>query len=171
MNTIKRAYYYFFYKVYKMMLGTSYPFGNFFSGFRAGLVMIVLELWIIFTIQNYYQIFNNINPKYTSDLLLYIVGFIIIVFNYITIDYNNVWKKYNIEFDDLPKRKNTIGGIIVWSVILFITINFFLSVHFSQKKFSIRYTPEFISKKRKEDSLQKAQQIEKLKKIYGEDKK
>ncbi|MFP3833572.1 hypothetical protein [Chryseobacterium sp. SIMBA_028] len=172
MNKIKRAYYYFFYKMYKAMIWTSFPFRNFLNGFRAGLVMIVLEFWIAFSIQNYYYIINNINPKSISDLSLYIVGVIIIIFNYVTLDHNNnVWKKYNLEFDNLPKRKNLIGGIIVWSIVLFIIINFFASIHYSQKKFSIRYTPEFIAKERRIDSLQKAQQIEKLKKIYGEDKK
>jgi len=33
------------------------------------------------------------------------------------------------------------------------------------------YASEVLTKKRKKDSLQKAQQIQKLKKIYGEDKK
>ena len=154
------------------MIWTSYPFGNFLSGFRASLVIIALELWIVFTIHNYYHIINNINPKSSSDLLLYVACFLIIIFNCITFDRNdNVWKKYNSEFDNLSKRKNIIGGIIVWSIILFITINFFISTYYSQKKFSIRYTPEFIAKERREDSLQKAKQIENLKKIYGEDKK
>jgi uncharacterized membrane protein YidH (DUF202 family) len=171
MNKIKRAYYYFFYKIHKAMIWTSSPFGDFLSWFRAGLAIIALEFWIVFTVQNYYHIINNINPKSSSDLLLYFVGFIIIIFNYITLDRNNVWKHYNLEFDNLPKKKNLIGGIIVWSIIAFITINFFVSIHYSQKKFSIRYTPEFIAKERKEDSLQKAKQIENLKKIYGEEKK
>jgi len=169
MDTIKKAYYYFFYKIYKMMLSTSYPFGNFFSQFRAGLVIIVLELWIVFTIQNYYQIINNINPKSGSSLSMYIIGIIIIMFNYIVLDYSNVLEKYKEEFDNLPKGKNTQGGMIVWSIVLFITINFFISVHYSQRKFSIRYTPEFIAKEKKEDSLRRAKQIENLKKIYGED--
>ncbi|WP_164462415.1 hypothetical protein [Chryseobacterium shandongense] len=33
------------------------------------------------------------------------------------------------------------------------------------------YAPEIVAKERKEDSLQKTQQIERLKKIYGEDQK
>lgn len=154
------------------MIWTSYPFGNFLSHFRAGLAIIALEFWILFTVQNYYYIINNINPKLGSDLLLYIFGFFIVIFNYITLDHNkNIWQKYNLEFDNLPRKTNIIGGVIVWLIIFLITINFFISIHYSQKKFSIRYTPEFIAKERREDSLQKAQQIEKLKKIYGEDKK
>ncbi|MCQ4142531.1 hypothetical protein [Chryseobacterium sp. EO14] len=154
------------------MTWTSYPFGNFLSHYRAGLAIIALEFWIVFIFQNFYYIFNNINPKSGSDLLLYIVGFFIVVFNYATFDYNkSIWQNYNLEFDKLPRKTNILGGIIVWTIIFFITIIFFVSIHYSQKKFSIRYTPEFIAKKRKEDSLQKAQQIEKLKKIYGEDKK
>lgn len=33
------------------------------------------------------------------------------------------------------------------------------------------YAPEIVAKEKREDSLQKAKQIENLKKIYGEDKK
>ncbi|MEC5173869.1 hypothetical protein QF024_002580 [Chryseobacterium nepalense] len=54
------------------MIWTLYPFGNFLSHFRAGLAIIALEFWILFTVQNYYYIINNNNPKSGSDLLLYI---------------------------------------------------------------------------------------------------
>ncbi len=133
---MKKAYYYFFYKLYKVMLWTSSPFENFFSKFRASLALIALELWIIFTIRNYYHITSNINPKLSSNLLLYLIAIFIIVFNYISFDYyNNIWEKYKDEFDELPKRKNMIGGIIVWGIILFITVNFLVSIHYLYQKF------------------------------------
>ncbi|WP_326983430.1 hypothetical protein VUJ46_02465 [Chryseobacterium sp. MYb264] len=133
---MKKAYYYFFYKLYKIMLWTSSPFENFYSKFRASLALIALELWVIFTIRNYYHIVNNSNPKLSSNLLLYVITALIIISNYISIDYYNyVWEKYKTEFDKLPKKKNTLGGIIVWGIILFITVNFLLSIHYLYQKF------------------------------------
>ncbi len=116
------------------MLWTSSPFENFFSKFRASLALIALELWIIFTIQNCYEIINDTDPKSSSNLFIYIMGCIIIISNYISFDYyDNVWKKYKEEFDRLPKRKNMIGGIIVWVIILFITVSFFFSTFYLHK--------------------------------------
>lgn len=53
------------------MLWTSSPFENFFSKFRASLALIALELWIIFTIQNCYEILNNTGSKSNSNLFIY----------------------------------------------------------------------------------------------------
>ncbi|WP_265429945.1 hypothetical protein [Chryseobacterium sp. YIM B08800] len=125
---MKKAYYYFFYKLYKIMLWTSSPFENFFSKFRASLALMALELWIVFTIQNCYEIFNEITPKSSSNVFIYIMGLIIIISNYISLDYyDNVWKKYKQEFDELSRKKNTFGGMIVWGIIIFITVIFFAS--------------------------------------------
>lgn len=172
MNKIKQAYYYFFYKIYKVMLWTSAPFGNFFSDFRASLVIIALEIWFCITIYSYLSIFigEKISVSITepSGFIPYVV---IVGLNIYFFNSSYKWKPYFEEFENWSKRKNLIGSIIVWSIILFIIINFFASIHYSQKKFSIHYTPEFIAKERREDSLRKALQIEKLKKIYGEDKK
>lgn len=131
---MRKAYYYLFYKIYKIMLWTSSPFEDLFSKYRAGLAIIVLELWCIFTIQNYYEIINDVNPTSSSNLFIYITGFLIIVFNYIAFDYyENVWKNYNKMFDNLPRRKNVIGGIIVWLIIFFIILNFFISTFYLHK--------------------------------------
>lgn len=111
------------------MLWTSSPFENFFSNFRAGLVMIALEIWLLYSILNFYSIStdNKIDTSLSSPLIL-IPFILIIILNYISFDHHdNVWKKYNVEFDNLSKRKNLIGGIIVWSIILFITASFFFS--------------------------------------------
>jgi len=131
---MKKAYYYFFYKLYKIMLWTSSPFENFFSKFRASLALIALELWIVFTIQNYYEILNEIDSKSSSNLFIYIMGLAIIISNYMSFEYyDNVWQKYKDEFDGLPKRKNIIGGFIVWIIILFITLSFFFSTFYLHK--------------------------------------
>ncbi|PZR20478.1 MAG: hypothetical protein DI535_29895 [Citrobacter freundii] len=172
MNTIKKIYYYFFYIFYKSAKAVSswLPYD-----FVAGVIMGTLELWILFSFLSYYNIINNINPTLDPNKITYIVvaGIIVFVINGITfIHYDNIWKEYNKKFDELPKKKNIIGGIIVWTIVIIIFANLFLSTEYMLKKFKIgSYNPEVIAKKRKEDSLQRAKQIENLKKIYGEDKK
>ncbi|WP_326983438.1 hypothetical protein VUJ46_02505 [Chryseobacterium sp. MYb264] len=131
---MKRAYYYFFYNLYKIMLWTSSPFENFYSKFRASLALIALELWVIFTIQNCYEIVKVTDSKSNSNLFIYIMGLAIIISNYVLFDYyDHVWKKYKGEFDKWSKRKNKIGGIIVWIIILCITVSFFFSTFYLHK--------------------------------------
>jgi len=107
--------------------------------------------------------------------IIYIPLIIIIGFNYFTLDFKDYWIKYFKEFDKLPKEKNKKYGMIVWSIIILIIGNMLFSFYllFAQAKKNQTgpYAPEIVAKEKMEDSLQKAQQIEKLKKIYGEDKK
>lgn len=133
MKSLKRIYYYFFYKLYKFWDYISVP--KFWSEWKAGISIVALELWSVFTALNYYDIINNSKEKLslTSPVIL-IPLLIIIILNYIAFDYYDyVWKKYNIRFDNLPKRKNMIGGIIVWTIILFIIIAFFTSTFYLHK--------------------------------------
>lgn len=37
------------------------------------------------------------------------------------------------EFDELPRPKNTLGGIIVWVLIISIIVGFFVSAYFVQR--------------------------------------
>ncbi|MCS4300660.1 hypothetical protein [Chryseobacterium sp. BIGb0232] len=127
---MKKAYYYFFYKLYKIMLQISYPFGDFFSNFRAGLVIIALEIWLCISIYGYLSIFlgRKISLSITepSGFIPYAI---IVSSNIYFFSSPNKWKSYFEEFEKLPKRKNLIGGIIVWSIIVLIIFNFIFSVN------------------------------------------
>ncbi len=108
--------------------------GEFWSDFKAGIVLLTLELWIIGSFLNYYSIINSerlsinvINPI----LLISLIVFCII--NYFAFIHTDVWKEYNAEFDKLSEHINSKRGIIVWIIIAFITINFFVSVFLLQK--------------------------------------
>jgi magnesium-transporting ATPase (P-type) len=174
--SIRKLYYYFFYKIYKSIQYTSAPFGEFLNNFKAGLVMIVLQLWIVFSIINYYTVITGTKVQLSiSNPIIYIPLVIILGVNYYTLDYLDIWKSYNNEFDQLHKKKNIIGGWIVLAIVIIITANFIFSFYCLDQKARQEqtgpYTPEIVAKERMEDSLQKAKQIEKLKKIYGEDKK
>ncbi|MCK0202759.1 hypothetical protein MWN41_06970, partial [Ornithobacterium rhinotracheale] len=57
----------------------------------------------------------------------------IFALNYLLFVHSDKWKEYNAEFDKLPKKKNIIGGIIVWTIVIFIIANFFISGYYMQK--------------------------------------
>lgn len=174
--SIKKLYYYFFYKIYKSIQYTSAPFGDFLNGFKAGVVMIVLQLWTVFSLINYYSVITGSKVELSvSKPIMYIPLIIILGFNYYTLDYSNIWKSYNNKFDQLTKRKNIIGSWIVLSIVIIVIANFIFSFYCldqrARKDQVGPYAPDIVAKERMEDSLQKAKQIENLKKIYGEDKK
>lgn len=127
MQKIKRAYYFLFYKLYKFWDYISYP--KFATGWKAGLSIIVLQIWIYFSIINFYSFLNNTKIYLNFFNSLIIFPFILILaVDYISfIHYDYVWKKYNEEFENMSKVKNLVGGIIVWSIIIsIIIIHFFI---------------------------------------------
>ncbi|WP_343608391.1 hypothetical protein [Chryseobacterium oranimense] len=173
---IKKFYYYFFYKIYKSIQYTSAPFGDFLLSFRAGIVMIALQIFILASIGIYYSIITEIRMGLSIFMpVIYIPLIIIIAFNYYSLDYLDIWKEYNKEFDKLPKKKNILGSWIVFGIVLLVIGNFIFSFYCldqqARKDQVGPYAPEIVAKERREDSLQKAKQVENLKKIYGEDKK
>lgn len=135
MNKIKKAYYYFFYKIYKSIEYTSELVGgSFWTDFKAGLVILTLELWIIGSFLNYYSIINEkkLNIEITSSvLLIFLIIFSII--NYLAFMNTDIWKTYNKEFDKLSEKENQKGTTIVWIIAICITVNFFGSVYLLQK--------------------------------------
>lgn len=173
MKKIKQVYYYLFYKLYKYAekSPTIFPYD-----FIAGTYLEVLIVFIVLSLINYSDCFvrNFIDFGSGKSLVLLLVLFITIP-NYFIFYHKDQWKDIVKEFDKLPKEKDKKYGIIVWSIIILIIGNMLFSFYllFAQAKKNQTgpYAPEIVAKERREDSLQKAKQIEKLKKIYGEDKK
>lgn len=122
MEKIKKAYYYFFYKIYKSIEYTSELVGGaFWTDFKAGLVILTFELWIIGSFLNYYSIIND------QKLDIYVISPILLIFltifsiiNYFAFMHNDIWKKYNENFEKLPKKENQKGTTIVMVVWIFI---------------------------------------------------
>lgn len=125
MKFIKKSYYYFFYKIYRSIEYTSeLSGGKFLTLFKAGAVMIALEIWILISLSAYYAIYTKTFIELSISMpIAYIPLIIIIAFNYLTFDYKDNWKKYNGEFANYSKRKNRIGGWIVFGIILLIISN------------------------------------------------
>jgi hypothetical protein len=135
MEKIKKAYYYFFYKIYKSIEYTSEMVGGaFWTDFKTGLVVGTLEIWLLASGLIYYSIIKDIKLNLTlTNPLVLIPLILLLILNYFAFIRTDVWKKYNAEFDKLPKDQNKKGAIIVWAIIAFITINFFGSAYYLQK--------------------------------------
>ncbi len=129
MKFIKKGYYYFFYKIYNSIEYTSeLSGGKFLSTFKTSIVMIALEFWFAISILNYYNIFINRNLHFSKTVYIGI-ALILSLISYITIDYNDTWKRYKKEFDDLPDSKSKIGTVIVFGIIIFVIANFIYSLY------------------------------------------
>jgi hypothetical protein len=131
MKFIKKSYYYFFYKIYRSIEYTSeLSGGKFLTLFKAGVVMIALEIWILISISAYYAIYKKISLELSLSMpIIYIPLLIIVAFNYFTLDYKDNWKKYNTEFANYSKKKNRIGGWIVFGIIVLIMANLIYSFY------------------------------------------
>jgi hypothetical protein len=128
---MKKAYYYFFYKIYRSIEFTSKLSGApFLTFFKAGLVMITLEVWVLLTIGSYYSVYTK-KAKELSIAMpgVYIPLLVILVFNYYTLDYKETWRKYNFEFSRLSRQKDIIGGWIVSGIIIFIIANLIIALY------------------------------------------
>lgn len=123
---MKRAYYYLFYKLYKFWEAASDP--KFWSDWKAGVTIVTMELWIIISAMNYYNVFINKYFEITKAKLS-IWGIIIVIINYFAFLHTDVWRLYIKEFDQLPKRKNKHGTWVVLSVVLFVAVNFIFSFY------------------------------------------
>ncbi|KPE51058.1 hypothetical protein [Chryseobacterium indologenes] len=128
---MKRAYYYFFTEIYKSVEYTSDLLGGkFLTSFKASIVMVALETWWLMSLGAYYSIHTKTAIELSISMpIIYIPLIIIILFNYLTIDYNSAWKKYNSDFDNLPKNKNRIGSWLVLGIVIFIILNFIYSIY------------------------------------------
>ncbi|MGU3376136.1 hypothetical protein [Chryseobacterium sp. M5A1_1a] len=135
MIKLKKAYYYVFYKLYRSIIYTSEKVGGeFLTDFKTVIVIGTLELWFLGSFLNYYSIIYDIKLNVTAKSpILLIPLFLICILNYFSFFHTDIWKIYNNEFDNLPISKNKKGGFIVWSIVIFIVLNFFISAYLLQK--------------------------------------
>lgn len=128
---IIKIYYYFFYQLYKFWEWISYL--KFWSDFKAAVSIIFLEIGIVYSGIFYYSYITNTQIKLSNtDPLIILMGGIIIGLNYFSFIHLEKWKDYNAEFDKFPKKKNIIGGVIVWLIIIIIIVSIFTSGYLKQ---------------------------------------
>ncbi|RUT68552.1 hypothetical protein D0817_20725 [Flavobacterium cupreum] len=131
MKFIKKSYYYFFYKIYRSIEYTSKSFGGeTLISSKAGLVMLALEAWVLFSFVAYYRIYTKTSMQLSISMpIVYIPLILLFVFNYFTLDYKGKWKQYNTEFANYSKKKNRIAGWIVFGIILLIISNLIYALY------------------------------------------
>src|SRR5690554_3426555 len=116
-----KAYYYLFYKLYKFWELVS--MSKFLGDFKSVISIIALEIWLLFLSFNIRSLVRNEKLDIEITHFIIITPFIfILIVNYFLFIHTKKWKEYNAEFDQLPRSKNIIGGIIVWAIIILITV-------------------------------------------------
>jgi hypothetical protein len=119
MKTFKKIYYYAFYRFYRFFEAAP---SIWLSDFKAGLMIIALEICLIFSILGYFELYTNtqIIPRNPIKSYFTPVFAILVFINYYYFIRNNDWKSYVKEFDKLPNNKQLKGKLIFWIVVLVI---------------------------------------------------
>src|SRR5690606_6919919 len=107
---------------------------RFWSDWKTSVSICALEIWLLFTLFNTYSIIKNIkiDIEFTHPIIIFPL-ICIFFLNYFLFIHTDKWKEYNEEFNQLPRYKNIIGGIIVWVIIIAIIAGFFTSAYLVQK--------------------------------------
>lgn len=134
---LKKAYYYFYYKLYKSTNSNSI----FSREFRAGLYLIVL--FIVLGLSGLYIYGTFINEGFEIGneklcVILYVSA--ICIPNYFIFIYKDQWKDIVNEFDKLPKRTNQIGSLIIWSIVALIIASFIFSIYLMDQNARANHT-------------------------------
>lgn len=132
MASIKRAYDYFFYKLYKSFEAAP---SKWLSDWKASFFLIVIEIWIGLSILNYFSVlFPQIN---LTDNFLTIVSILIVIIlaivKYFSFEHQDRWKSVVKGFDELPSYRNKAGTYVVWGIILLILTNLIFSFYLLSK--------------------------------------
>lgn len=132
MERIRRAYYYFYYRIYKTFSKDDHPLLS--VGFRADVVVMAVKIWTAISFFEYLSILlgYRIELSITEPL-----GFMPVVLALCStlyfLTFSRKWKPYFEEFEKLPKRKNLTGGIIVWGMVILSFINLLVAGNLMKK--------------------------------------
>ncbi|MPT31211.1 MAG: hypothetical protein E2600_06010 [Chryseobacterium sp.] len=134
MEKIKKAYYYLFYKLYKMSEAAP---SRWLSDWKASFAIGVLEIWSVLSAINYYAIFTNtkLHLRFTNPIILIPFISIVILHYFAFVRDGSIWRRYNESFENFSKQKNLTGSIIVWTIIIFIIISYFISIQYLHEIF------------------------------------
>ena len=125
--SIKKAYYYFFYKFYKF---GERSLSTLPSNYTAAVAIGVLEVLFWLALKFFYIEFVDQNNSYQLLALQTLIPLgIIITVNCTAFLFTAGWKKYVSEFDQWPRSKNIIGTWVVAGIVLFIIVNIIVAVN------------------------------------------
>jgi amino acid transporter len=119
---IKKAYHFFFYKLYKFY--ESAP-SKWLSDWKALFSLLVIEIWIFIAAMTYYKVFTKRDLIYEDNLETASITIVIALalINYFVFGHQDRWKTYVKEFDSWSKKKSRIGTVVAWLVVFFILAN------------------------------------------------
>lgn len=123
---MRKAYYYLFYRIYRVVDKSSKAMGGaFLTDFKAVCYLIILEIYLLFSIGIYWTEIGDFNIELRLDMpIVYVPLILVIGLNSIAFGNRKVWQRYVAEFERWPKRKNAIGGWIVVSLMSLLVANF-----------------------------------------------
>ena len=126
---ILKAYQYLYYKLYRFYESSMYS--KWWSDWKALTTIMVIEIWTLFSFTFYYQAFtgNSVNEYKLFDIFFWIIVAIVTIINWYIFQYQDKWREIVKQFDNLPKRKNKVGSIIVLLVCLLIIFNAIFSIY------------------------------------------
>lgn len=116
-----------FYKLYKF--SDSAP-SRWLSDWKAGIIIVVLEILVIASLFVYYKVIFNRNARLSDsnwDVIACVM--IVVIPNYFAFVHSDVWRIYAEEFDRLPRNQNKAGCWIVLGVVLSVILNFIFSIY------------------------------------------
>lgn len=123
---MKKAYYYLFYKLYKWYEREPFVW---YSDWKAAISIIALEIWCYVSICSYLSIILGKKINLAIAEPTGFIPYLLIVASNIYFFTPSKWEPYFNEFQEWPKSKNLTGGIIVWSTIILVILNFIFSVN------------------------------------------
>ena len=116
---LKKMYYYLFYKFYRLF--EAYKTTRWLTDIKAVIVVMSIEVWALFSLQNYYDVLLHQHGKLSFYSFKVLIPFaIIIIINWFAFVHDDKWKEYVYEFDQWPKEKNKKGTWIVAGITLFV---------------------------------------------------
>lgn len=104
-------------------------------GFRADVCIMALKIWLLGTIDTYLSVLLDYSSTEISLISTkVIVGLILALGSTLYfLTFSDSWKPYFEEFEKLSTTTKRIRSIIVWSIIVFIFLNVFVSVELAKK--------------------------------------
>jgi len=125
--SIKKTYYYLYYKLYNFAVSIS---DDAINEWKPLVTILVLQVLLIAEIFIWYSIATKkiltiANPL---TILLPIIAAIGIA-NYIFFLHGDKWKNYIAEFKQYDKRKKSVGGIVVFLVIALVLVSVIFSFY------------------------------------------
>ena len=138
--SLLKSYKYIFYKLYK-----HYENGGiiWWSEWKASLSINALCIWMLSSIGVYYTIVTKTKLELSIKMpIIWIPLVAIFFFNYFLFHHKDRWKEIIHEFDKWDKKKNRIGGWIVFAIVIAVIANlissFYLMHQIDWTKYPVR---------------------------------